>query len=140
MLCWLLCGLSCCWRGDLLRYLNDRCLRGRNRPRRLCRLSGARCTRNRGLVVVSCPFLDRTRIVLTHHREERVGFRLGFDDTQAELKLRPTLVTAHELVYMDSIEGQQSFRRRTDRGRGCPQVDDEEARPGSSRRFPRRSQ
>src|SRR6266480_3819154 len=48
MLCWLLCGLSCCWRGDLLRYFNDRCLRGRNRPRRFCQFNGARCTRNRG--------------------------------------------------------------------------------------------
>src|SRR5437016_5703749 len=81
MLCWLLCGLSCCWRGDLLRYFNDRCLRGRNRPRWFCRFNGARCTRNRGLVVVFRPFLDRTRIVLTHHREKRVGFLLGFDDT-----------------------------------------------------------
>ncbi len=81
MLCWLWCGLSCCWRGDLLRHLNDRCLSVRNCPRRFCRLSGARCTRERGLVVVFGPFLDRTRIVLTHHREERVGFQLGFDDT-----------------------------------------------------------
>src|ERR1700730_4395042 len=140
MLCWLRCGLSCCWRGDLLRHSNDGCLRVRNRPRRVCRLSGARCTRDRGLVVVFCPFLDRTRVLLTHHQEERVGFQLGFDDTQAELKLRPTLVTAHELVYMESIEGQQSFRRRTDRGGGRPEVDDEGTLTGSSRRFPRRSQ
>src|SRR6267378_2572588 len=131
MLCWLRCGLSCCWRGDLLRHLNDRRLRGRNRPRRFCRPSGARGTRNRGLVVLFCPFLERTRIVLTHHREERVGFQLGFDDTQAELKLRLTIVTAHELVYMESIEGQQSFRRRTDRGRGRPQVEDEGTLTGS---------
>src|SRR6266853_694362 len=97
MLCWLRCGrscrwpggrscrwpggLSCCWRGALLRHLNDGCLSVRNRPHRFWRLSGARCTRDRGLVVVFGPFLDRTRIVLTHHREERVGFRLGFDDT-----------------------------------------------------------
>jgi len=43
--------------------------------------------------------------VLTHHREERVGFQLGFDDTQAELKLRLTIVTAHELVHMESMKG-----------------------------------
>jgi len=77
--------------------------------------------------------------VLTHDREERVGFQLGFDDTQAELKLRLTIVTAHELVCMESIEGQQSFRRRTDRGRGRPEVDDEGTLTGSSRRFPRGS-
>src|SRR6266480_3141797 len=157
MLCWLLCGLSCCsllggqsccwrdgpprwWRDGLALLLNDRRFRVRNGARRFHRLSSGRCTRNRGLVVVFCPFLDRTRIVLTHHREKRVGFLLGFDDTQAELKLRLSVVTSHELVYMQSIDRQQSFRRRTDPGRGRPQNDDEGTRTGSSRRSPRRSQ
>src|SRR5437879_6877381 len=98
MLCWLLCGLSCCWRGELLWHLNDRCLRVRNLAPRFCRLSSARGIRDRGLVVAFCHFLDRARVVLAHHREKRVGFQLGFDETQAQPKLRPTLVTAHELV------------------------------------------
>src|SRR6266853_5039813 len=49
-------------------------------------------------------------------------------------------MTALELVYVESLERQQSFRRRTDRGRGRPQVDDEGTLTGSSRRFRRRSQ
>src|SRR2546421_5048115 len=148
MLCWLLCGLSCFWRGGPLRWwrdglpplLNDRCLRVRNGACRFYRLSSGRCTRDRGPVVVFGCFLHRGRVVLTHHREKRVGFQLGFDDTQAELKLRPTVVTAREFVYMQSIDRQQSFWRRTDGGRGRPQIDDEGTPSGSARRVPRRSQ
>src|SRR5256885_11538898 len=48
MLCWLLCGLSCCWRGGLFRYFNDTCLRGPNPPRRVCPFYRARSTRDSG--------------------------------------------------------------------------------------------
>src|SRR2546421_12141155 len=113
MLCWFLCGLSYCWRGGgpprwwrdgLPWLLNDRCFRVRNGARRFYRLGSGRCTRDRGFVVVFRCFLDRGGVVLTHHREKRVGFQLGFDDTQAELKLRPTVVTAREFVYVQSID------------------------------------
>src|SRR5207244_12405700 len=60
-------GLSCSGRGGLAPLVSDRCLCVRDCARRFRRPRSARCTRDRGLVVVLCGFLDSGGVVFTHH-------------------------------------------------------------------------